>query len=164
MEDDHESAPGGTRTRTTAILSRLPLPLGYGGRPHAATTPTPGYATNLTPGLDYGMWVNRNTESLLERMAEALLERMAEPVLERMAEPLLEQTGVTLGVSCRLVERDRIGSPTGTLDVPSALPDLAQLQLAELLSQDDSVLHNALQRILSESDTHDIVAGFNSAI
>jgi FXSXX-COOH protein len=62
------------------------------------------------------------------------------------------------------VEQDRIGSQTDTLEVLSPLPDVTQLQLAELLSRDDSVLQNALRRILSESDTHDIVAGFNSAI
>jgi FXSXX-COOH protein len=62
------------------------------------------------------------------------------------------------------VEQDRIGARTDTLEVPSLLPDVAEMQLAELLSRDDSVLQNALRRILSESDTHDIVAGFNAAI
>jgi FXSXX-COOH protein len=62
------------------------------------------------------------------------------------------------------VDQDRIGARTDTLEVPSLLPDVAEMQLAELLSRDDSVLQNALRRILSESDTHDIVAGFNAAI
>jgi predicted DNA-binding transcriptional regulator YafY len=33
-------APGGTRTRTRALLRRLPLPLGYGGGPSAGCQPT----------------------------------------------------------------------------------------------------------------------------
>lgn len=31
MTLEEDSAPSGTRTHTVAILSRLPLPLGYGG-------------------------------------------------------------------------------------------------------------------------------------
>ena len=67
-------------------------------------------------------------------------------------------------VSFRPVDDERAGYGTGILDVPSVLPDVSQLRLIELLSRDDSVLQHAVQRILNESDAHDIVAGFNSAI
>jgi FXSXX-COOH protein len=46
----------------------------------------------------------------------------------------------------------------------SPLPDVTGIALGELLVHDDSVLQNALARLLSESDSHDVVAGFNAAI
>jgi FXSXX-COOH protein len=50
-------------------------------------------------------------------------------------------------------------------DIESLLPDLTETDLAELLSSNDSVLWQALQRVRERSSTGEqIVAGFNSAI
>ena len=52
----------------------------------------------------------------------------------------------------------------GVTELSSGLPDLTQLTLTDLLSHDDSVLRTALERLLNEADSHDVVAGFTSAI
>jgi FXSXX-COOH protein len=50
-------------------------------------------------------------------------------------------------------------------DVESPLPDLTDTDLTKLLSSNDSVLRQALQRVREQSSTGEqIVAGFNSAI
>ena len=50
-------APGGTRTHTEAILSRLPLPLGYGGvrcaRFHGSAPPGYFLAAGLFAGAGF---------------------------------------------------------------------------------------------------------------
>jgi FXSXX-COOH protein len=55
-------------------------------------------------------------------------------------------------------------SGEGENSLASPLPDVSRIALTELLAQDGSVLQNALERLLQESDTHDVVAGFNAAI
>jgi FXSXX-COOH protein len=50
-------------------------------------------------------------------------------------------------------------------DVESPLPDLTDTDLTKLLSSNDLVLRQALQRVREQSSTGEqIVAGFNSAI
>jgi FXSXX-COOH protein len=50
-------------------------------------------------------------------------------------------------------------------DVESPLPDLTDADLTKLLSSNDSVLQQALQRVREQSSTGEqIVAGFNSVI
>jgi FXSXX-COOH protein len=52
-----------------------------------------------------------------------------------------------------------------TSDVESPLPDLTEIELAQLRASEDSVLQKALRRILDEIATgQDVVAGFNSAL
>lgn len=99
----HESAPDGTRTHTGAGLSRLPLPLGYGGQTGASLAPVGATCDIGSNRVMSGRWSLRS--GLASRLGGIVA---AHPIRIKCVRPRTLFSDLFSGFVCTMAQLPRL--------------------------------------------------------